>query len=143
MVTLGNPCDIATNATFVIFKLFACKGGKMLFFFLSFFTKLDQMSRVGSRGRHPKCRPKKYCCFSIFFPTVSYLNNGSFSNSRGSKNNNFDLGVLTFLLVWLVRCIMGNCRMWGWNLPVYWWTVFEVWKKKSKFQVVATNSFAP
>ena len=28
----------------------------MLFF--SFFTKLDQMSRVGSRGRHRKCRPK-------------------------------------------------------------------------------------
>ena len=28
LVTLGNPCDIATNATFVIFK----KGGKMLFF---------------------------------------------------------------------------------------------------------------
>ena len=24
---------------------------------LFFFTKLDQMSRVGSRGRHPKCRP--------------------------------------------------------------------------------------
>ena len=31
----------------------------MLFLFLFFFTKLDQMSRVGSRGRHPKCRPKK------------------------------------------------------------------------------------
>ena len=30
----------------------------MLFSFFSFFTKLDQMSRVGSRGRHPKCRPK-------------------------------------------------------------------------------------
>ena len=29
----------------------------MLFFF---FTKLDQMSRVGSRGRHPKCRPKNW-----------------------------------------------------------------------------------
>ena len=25
---------------------------------LFLFTKLDQMSRVGSRGRHPKCRPK-------------------------------------------------------------------------------------
>ena len=35
----------------------------MLFFFFLFlfFTKLDQMSRVGSRGRHPKCRPKKDC----------------------------------------------------------------------------------
>ena len=30
----------------------------MLFFFF-FFTKLDQMSRVGSRGRHPKCRSNK------------------------------------------------------------------------------------
>ena len=29
----------------------------MLFF--SFFTKLDEMSRVGSKGQHPKCRPKK------------------------------------------------------------------------------------
>ena len=30
-----------------------------MLFFLSFFTKLDEMSRVGSKGRHPKCRPKK------------------------------------------------------------------------------------
>ena len=29
----------------------------MLFFSFFFFTKVDQMSRVGSRGRHPKCRP--------------------------------------------------------------------------------------
>ena len=29
----------------------------MLFFFF-LFTKLHQMSRVGSRGRHPKYRPK-------------------------------------------------------------------------------------
>ena len=34
----------------------------MLFFLFLFFffTKLDQMSRVGSRGRHPKCRPKNH-----------------------------------------------------------------------------------
>ena len=31
----------------------------MLFLFFFFlFTKLDQMSRVGSRARHPKCRAK-------------------------------------------------------------------------------------
>ena len=29
----------------------------MLFFF--FFTKSEEMSRVGSRGRHAGCRPKK------------------------------------------------------------------------------------
>ena len=34
----------------------------MLFFF---FTKLDQMSRVGSRGRHPKCRPKNHQCLIL------------------------------------------------------------------------------
>ena len=33
----------------------------MLFLFFSFFfTKFDQMSRVGSRARHPKCRAKMY-----------------------------------------------------------------------------------
>ena len=37
----------------------------MLFFSFSFFTKLDQMSRVGSRGRHPKCRPKKLVLTSV------------------------------------------------------------------------------
>ena len=31
----------------------------MLFIFFYFFTKLEQMSRVRSRGRHWKCRPKK------------------------------------------------------------------------------------
>ena len=34
-------------------------------------TKLDQMSRVGSRGRHPKCRPKSL--FLIFFSSLKVV----------------------------------------------------------------------
>ena len=44
----------------------------MLFFLIFLFTKLDQMSRVGSRGRHPKCRPKNLISF-LSLPILYFI----------------------------------------------------------------------
>ena len=44
----------------------------MLFFFF-FFTKLDQMSRVGSRSQHPKCRPKTLILLFHWFVRKQFL----------------------------------------------------------------------
>ena len=60
----------------------------MLFFFFlfSFFTKLDQMSRVGSRGRHPKCRPKNLNTSN--FLLVSNEERPQINSFRHSVENN-------------------------------------------------------
>ena len=56
------------------------KGGKMLFLF--FFTKFDQMSRLGSRDRHAGWRSKKLFCFSFDFNETwwSFSANYNFTN---------------------------------------------------------------
>ena len=54
-----------------------------MLFFSFFFTKLDQMSRVGSRGRHLKCRPKNPVVLfqvPLLRSHLSYLQNLQFLN---------------------------------------------------------------
>ena len=58
-----------------------------MLFFSFFFTKLDQMSRVGSRGRHPKCRPKNQSSNNFF---LSDRNGGRLKVSHTQKNKGFD-----------------------------------------------------
>ena len=53
---------------------------------MDFFTKFGLMSRVGSRGRHPKCQPKKKCNLPKSEKTTKFLKDPGGFKARSCKS---------------------------------------------------------